>query len=62
MMKKIGTKFVNIIKKKWLRDTTATILLVLIITGAFVGINTWVQKLDLQDIDVTKEKLYTLSE
>jgi len=61
-MKKIGNKLMNIIKKKWLRDTTITILLVLIIVGAFVGINNWVQKLELQDIDVTKEKLYTLSE
>lgn len=61
-MKKIGSKLINIIKKKWLRDTTITTLLVLIIIGAFIGINTWVQSLDLQDIDVTKEKLYTLSE
>lgn len=61
-MKKIGHKLMDIIKKKWLRDTTMTILLVLIIVGAFIGINTVVQKLDLQDIDVTEEKLYTLSE
>lgn len=61
-MKKMRTKFMNLIKKKWLRDTTMTILLIVIIIGSFIGINLWVQTMDLEDIDVTKEKLYTLSE
>lgn len=55
-------KIIEIIKKKWLQDTTKTILLVAILLIAFISINTLIQKLDLQDIDITKNKLYTLSE
>lgn len=55
-------KFIDILKKKWLRDTSKTILLILILFAAFIGINVLVQKLDLNDIDVTENKLYTLSE
>lgn len=55
-------KILETLKKKWLRDTSKTILLVLILFSAFIGINVLVQKLDLKDIDVTKNKLYTLSE
>lgn len=55
-------KIIETLKKKWLRDTSKTILLVLILFAAFIGINVLVQKLDLQDIDVTKNQLFTLSE
>ncbi len=55
-------KIIETLKKKWLRDTSKTILLVLILFVAFIGINILVQKLDLQDIDVTKNQLFTLSE
>lgn len=55
-------KIIEIIKKKWLRDTTKTVLLVAILFVAFIGINILVQKLDLQDIDVTANQLYTLSD
>ncbi len=50
------------LKQKWLRDTTKTIILVLILFVIFIGINILVQKLELIDIDVTKNKLYTISE
>ncbi|MCI8352712.1 MAG: GldG family protein [Clostridia bacterium] len=50
------------LKKKWLRDTTKTIILVLILFAIFIGINILIQKLELIDIDVTKNKLYTISE
>lgn len=50
------------LKKKWLRDTTKTIILVLILFAIFIGINILIKKLDLIDIDVTKNKLYTISE
>ena len=53
---------IETLKKKWLRNATKTILLVLILFVAFIGINILVQKLDLIDIDVTKNKLYTISE
>lgn len=55
-------KFIEIIKKKWLRQTTLTILLIAIILVAFVSLNLWIQSLDLTPIDFTKEKLYTLSD
>lgn len=49
-------------KKKWLKDTTKTIILVLSLFVIFIGINVIIQKLDLTDIDITKNKLYTISE
>ncbi len=55
-------KFMEIIKKKWLKDTSKTVILVAILLIAFIGINTLIQKLDLTDIDVTQEKRYTISE
>lgn len=55
-------KFIEIIQKKWLKDTTKTIILILILFTAFIGINLIIQKLDLKDIDITKNKLFTLSE
>lgn len=55
-------KIIETLKKKWLRDTSKTILLILILFAVFIGINILVQKIDLKDIDVTKNKLFTLSE
>ena len=55
-------KLIEILKKKWLRETTLTIVLVALILVAFVALNLWVKSLDITDIDFTKEKLYTLSE
>ena len=55
-------KFVEIIKKKWLRDTTKTILLICILIALFIAINLVVNKIDLPSIDVTKNQLYTLTE
>lgn len=53
---------IEVLKKKWLKDTSKTILLVLILFILFIGINILIQKLDLQDIDVTKNSLFTISE
>ena len=55
-------KFIDIIKKKWLIDTTKTFILVAILVVAFIGINLGVQELNLTGIDVTKEKLYSLTD
>lgn len=55
-------KFISIIKKKWLRDTAKTTLLVAILIALFIGINYGVEKLDLQDIDVTKDKVNSISD
>ena len=55
-------KIIENLKKKWLINTSKTAILVLILFAIFIGINILVQKLDLQDIDVTENKLFTLSE
>lgn len=55
-------KFIETIKKKWLIDGTKTFILVLIIIAAFIGINFGMQKLELTPIDLTQEKLYTLTD
>ena len=56
------SKFVQAIKKKWLIDGTKTLILVLLIIAVFVAINVSVQSLDLTPIDLTQEKLYTLTD
>lgn len=53
---------INILKSKWLKNTSKTLILVLIIIAIFIGINILVQKLDPKDIDLTKEQLYSLTE
>ncbi len=55
-------KIIEIIQEKWLKDTTKTIILVTMLFICFIGINILIQKLDLQDIDITKNKIFTLSE
>lgn len=55
-------KFLEIIKKKWLIDNTKTTILVAFLIIAFLFINIGVNKLDLQSIDVTRNKLYSLSD
>lgn len=57
-----GTKFVNVLKKKWLISGTMTLLLVAILVAAFILINIGMQKLDLTPLDFTSEKVYTLSD
>lgn len=55
-------KVLEIIKKKWLRDTFLTILLIVIIFVIYFGINYGVKKLNLKDIDLTTDKIYSISE
>ena len=55
-------KIIEIIKKKWLRDTFLTILLIAIIFAVYFLINWGVEKLNVSDIDLTKNKIYSLSE
>ena len=50
------------VRKKWLSNTAQTICLVVILLAAFISINLYVQSLDLPTIDVTKNKIYTLSD
>lgn len=55
-------KFLDIIKKKWLIDNTKTVILVAFLIVCFLFINIFINNLDIQTIDVTKNKLYSLSE
>lgn len=55
-------KVIEIIKKKWLMQTTLTIVLIFIIIAVYLLINIGFQKLNLNPLDFTKEKLYTLSD
>lgn len=60
--KNIFKKIWTIIKKKWLKNTTMTIVLIAMIIGAYIGINFAFEQLNLTDLDFTKSKLYTLSD
>ena len=55
-------KIINFIKQKWIKDTFLTTILVVILIGIFIFINIFVNKLDINPLDFTKEKLYTLSD
>lgn len=55
-------KFIEIIKKKWLVDSTMTFVLILIIVAMFIATNIIMQKLELTPIDFSQEKLYTLTD
>ena len=56
------SKFIEIIKKKWLINGTKTLILVLLIIAIFLGLNIGMQKLNLAPIDFSQEKLYTLTD
>ena len=49
-------------RKKWLSNTAETAIIVIILFAIFIGVNVYVQSLDLDTIDVTKNKIYTLSD
>lgn len=55
-------KFIKLIKEKWLKQTSLTLLLVAIILAIFLVVNGVLEKLDIAPIDFTKEKIYSLSE
>ncbi len=54
-------KLIEMIQKKWLKDTTKTVTLIVILFAIFISINIFIQKLDISDIDVTrKSTIYTI--
>ncbi len=55
-------KLIEKIKRKWLKDTFLTILLIVIIFAIYFGINYGVKKLNLEDLDLTTDKVYSISE
>ena len=58
LKEKISLKF----RKGLIVSRTTTILIILILLAAYVAINVGVQNLDLPEIDVTENKIYTLSD
>ena len=55
-------KIIKILKEKWLKDTTLTIILVAIILAVFIIVNAIVKRADVTPIDFTQEKVYSLSD
>ncbi len=55
-------KIINVIKQKWLKDTLMTTILILVIIAIFIILNLYINSLNINPIDFTKEKLYTLSD
>ncbi len=49
-------------KGKWLRQTSLTVLLILIIVVACIGINLFVENQNIAEFDFTKDKVYSLSD
>lgn len=54
-------KVIEIIKKKWLRSVALTILLIAIIVCAYLAVNLGIEKANITDLDMTKEKVYSIS-
>ena len=55
-------KFFEIIKKKWIADTTRVILLVALLLVVYLAMNILADKLNLPTLDFTEEKLYSVSD
>ena len=55
-------KFFEVIKKKWIADTTRLILLVAIIILVYILINVLVGQANLPTFDFTEEKIYSVSD
>ena len=48
--------------KKWLSRTSYTVILLIIIIAAYIGINLLVEKANITDIDLTKDRIYSLTD
>ena len=55
-------RFIDLIKQKWLKDTSYTIILISLIIFVYLIVNAGVTALDLKAFDFTANKLYTLTE
>lgn len=57
----MNNKFINVFKKKWLRDNTKTTVLVIIILALYIGITYWMNNTTFPELDLTASKIYSLS-
>ena len=55
-------RFIDLIKQKWLKDTSHTIILVALIILVYLLINAGVTALKFRALDFTANKLYTLTD
>ena len=55
-------RLIEVIKKKWIKDSMLTIVLVIILISIFILVNLLFMNLDIAPIDFTAQKLYTLSD
>lgn len=60
--KSIKETITLMIRKRWLASTTQTLILVVVLLAAFLAINLYCQSIELPEIDVTENKIYTLSD
>jgi len=58
----MGNKFIDTIKKKWLKSIVLTILLFGIIIAAYIIVSYTVSNENLTDIDFTQDRIYSISQ
>jgi hypothetical protein len=61
-LKKVREKLSLFLRKRALNSGLRTFLIVAILIAAFISINLFVETLDIDDIDVTANKIYTVSD
>lgn len=59
---KFSEKVSLTLKRKWLVNGTKTLLIIAILVMAYIALNLTIAQLDLPEIDVTANKIYTLSD
>ncbi len=59
---RILKKISDVLNKKWLKNGATTLLLILIIVAIYIGVNVLLDNVILPEIDLTENKLYSLSE
>lgn len=60
--KTISERISLFLRKRCLNNGIETALIVCILVGAFISLNLYIDTIDLKDIDVTANKIYTLSD
>lgn len=62
MKKKFMESISLTLRKKWITSSVKTVLVSAILIVSFLALNVWLRKQDLPKLDVTENKLYTLSD
>lgn len=59
---KLSEKFSLALTRKWLVNGTKTFLIIAILIAAYICLNMWLQTQELPKLDVTENKIYTLTD